>query len=152
MTSVNEDNEIRLTSQDSPNESSDNQLGEEVKLSTQDSSNKSTNNQVGEDLSELENLVKKFVLSKAKKNLSVTLIDIKIYLSKKYKLYVQHSNNLLPILKKLRHEKVLFKDSDKYTSYDKKKNGFKSNNSKKKVINNTETVESEKNIWPHQNN
>ena len=106
---------------DNLNQSNITQLDDDENEKTNSDSNvkndnlSDTNRENTQNYEELENLIKKFITVKAEKGLKVTLIDIKIYLSRKYKLYVQHSTHILPIIKKLRHEKILFKEKDNYT-------------------------------------
>lgn len=120
----------------------------------------SENNENKSDLDTLEELIKNFIIKKSKKGNKVTIFDLKIYLSKKYKLYVEHSKKIGVILKNLRKNKIITKEKDIYKPYEQDEtNSSKDNtlvNSDKQIkktdsdtnLENREDV----NKWPYENN
>ena len=137
MTEVVDDSKLNTNQIDKQDTNSENS---KISLEKKNIKNETAN----QDLSELENLILKLVISRYKKSTSVTIFDIKIYLSKKYKLYVQHSIHILPILKKLRNDKIIFKEKDKYRPYDDKIQDILSGDNKEKQI--------DRKQWPYENN
>ena len=121
---------------------------------------KSENNETKSDLDILEELIKNFIIKKSKKGNKVTIFDLKIYLSKKYKLYVEHSKKIGVILKNLRKNKIILKEKDVYKPYEldetNSSKDITSVNSDKEIkktdsdtiLENTEDV----NKWPYENN